>query len=476
MSSSSGKRTLQSEKSNESTGRPTKFFKLDRTYSDVVEDELYDPQPEASKTSPTAANATVPKTQRIQNAYPQLFTTNNGSAADDKDEDSKYWPGMESSIRFDRGGRNGRGNDQGIIADKKQKLQSQPEQSTVSPKEAFLDYQDNAPEYHSSSVFETSNTRQNSGTSDTSDVSTTTQSKRPTLFPTLSSMEGFGEISPPKTITPVRQRGQLSPRPVTQRVTEPLHGPSPSQAKDNTRANAQIRALYKEDSSLSAMSNDPDSTLTPKSTGDIDPDYMPPSNPSYTSRHSRPNNPAPPTSNGLYCETCEAQFDKVTALNQHRKTHAVWQLEYRAARSGPIVSNNGTIVTRNADNDNDNDNGNDNDEGDEEYADQEDDNSDASPGSRSYSVAPSHHNNNNPNKSSNPHRCDWVIPATGKVCGVVFSRPYDLVRHQDTIHRAKKLEFKCEECIKNGINKVFSRNDALVRHMRHVHKKELKRV
>jgi 26S proteasome regulatory subunit N4 len=74
-----------------------------------------------------------------------------------------------------------------------------------------------------------------------------------------------------------------------------------------------------------------------------------------------------------------------------------------------------------------------------------------------------------------PHRCDWIIPATGERCGTSFSRPYDLIRHQDTIHGNKRKEFRCEICRAASVEKVFSRNDALVRHMRHVHNQELKK-
>lgn len=376
------KRALaRSEKSAESIPRPTKFFKLDRTYSDVVEDELYDPQPEPLNTSPKLTSNTAHKTQRIQNVYPELFNQTQGPPdSDDRDDETKYWPGMESGIRFDKA----RGRQSStVIADKKQKMQNQPEQKTVSPKEAFLDYQD--PVATTPSLFGPASTRQSTMTSDTSDSTP----KRPTLFPTLSSLEGFTDMEP-KTITPVRQKEQLSPKPVAP------HGPTPDQVKDNTTANAQIRALYTEDSTVSMTTN---AESTPDG-GDSD--YAP-----------------------YKCEECHQQFEKLATLNTHRKVHAVPMPVYRDQHPTSAAA--------------------------------------AAAGDESES----------PNK--NPHRCDWIIPSTGAVCGVIFSRPYDLVRHQDTIHRAKKLEFKCEECIRSGINKVFSRNDALVRHLRHVHKKEPKK-
>ncbi|BFZ62431.1 regulatory particle non-ATPase [Saitoella coloradoensis] len=69
-------------------------------------------------------------------------------------------------------------------------------------------------------------------------------------------------------------------------------------------------------------------------------------------------------------------------------------------------------------------------------------------------------------RSHGPHRCDWNNPNTGLPCNKVFSRPYDLIRHQETIHAQKKPEYKCEIC---GDDKVFARADALVRHRRVKH-------
>jgi hypothetical protein len=48
----------------------------------------------------------------------------------------------------------------------------------------------------------------------------------------------------------------------------------------------------------------------------------------------------------------------------------------------------------------------------------------------------------------------------------VFSRPYDLTRHGDTIHNARKQKVRCHLYNKE---KTFSRNDALTKHMRAVH-------
>jgi hypothetical protein len=74
------------------------------------------------------------------------------------------------------------------------------------------------------------------------------------------------------------------------------------------------------------------------------------------------------------------------------------------------------------------------------------------------------------NSQSGPHRCDRINPTTGKSCNTNFSRPYDLTRHEDTIHNQRKVKLRCVLCTEE---KLFSRNDALTRHMRVVHPEQL---
>lgn len=70
------------------------------------------------------------------------------------------------------------------------------------------------------------------------------------------------------------------------------------------------------------------------------------------------------------------------------------------------------------------------------------------------------------NSQAGPHKCERINPSTGKPCNAIFSRPYDLTRHEDTIHNARKQKVHCHLCTEE---KTFSRNDALTRHMRVVH-------
>jgi hypothetical protein len=70
------------------------------------------------------------------------------------------------------------------------------------------------------------------------------------------------------------------------------------------------------------------------------------------------------------------------------------------------------------------------------------------------------------NSQAGPHKCERINPATGMPCNTNFSQPYNLTRHEDTIHHARKQQLRCDMCTDG---KTLSRNDALARHMRVVH-------
>jgi hypothetical protein len=70
------------------------------------------------------------------------------------------------------------------------------------------------------------------------------------------------------------------------------------------------------------------------------------------------------------------------------------------------------------------------------------------------------------NSQAGPHRCMRLNPQTGRSCNSIFSRPYDLTRHEDTIHNSRKHKVRCPFCAEE---KTFSRADALTRHLRVVH-------
>lgn len=73
-----------------------------------------------------------------------------------------------------------------------------------------------------------------------------------------------------------------------------------------------------------------------------------------------------------------------------------------------------------------------------------------------------------PSSSSHltPHVCNMTF-SDGSECHRSFTRPYDLARHQETLHAAVRKMYTCEVC--GTHSKTFSRLDALSRHMRLKH-------
>lgn len=79
-------------------------------------------------------------------------------------------------------------------------------------------------------------------------------------------------------------------------------------------------------------------------------------------------------------------------------------------------------------------------------------------------------------RKKDEHVCHLINPHTDKPCDKNFSRPYDLIRHQETIHASLKKIFRCVICegrlnggSGNGKSKTFSRGDALSRHIKVKH-------
>jgi uncharacterized Zn-finger protein len=68
------------------------------------------------------------------------------------------------------------------------------------------------------------------------------------------------------------------------------------------------------------------------------------------------------------------------------------------------------------------------------------------------------------NSQAGPHKCKRINPKTGKLCNAIFSRPYNLTRHEDTIHNDRKQKCSCVYC-----GDQLSRLDGLTRHIRVAH-------
>lgn len=89
------------------------------------------------------------------------------------------------------------------------------------------------------------------------------------------------------------------------------------------------------------------------------------------------------------------------------------------------------------------------------------------------SPSPLEHITSESSNGSEIFTCMIVNSITKQPCSAQFSRSYDLTRHQNTIHAKKKAVFRCFECIsllgQEGYQKTFSRLDALTRHIKSKH-------
>lgn len=88
-----------------------------------------------------------------------------------------------------------------------------------------------------------------------------------------------------------------------------------------------------------------------------------------------------------------------------------------------------------------------------------------------FKVAPSRSSNYDPDVV---HECQLPSPEdSSKVCMRRFSRKYELIRHQETVHSKKKKLFKCYVCVKQDPQigpRIFTRHDTLAKHIRVNHR------
>lgn len=72
------------------------------------------------------------------------------------------------------------------------------------------------------------------------------------------------------------------------------------------------------------------------------------------------------------------------------------------------------------------------------------------------------------------HECQMPSPdEPDKLCLRRFSRKYELIRHQETVHSKKKKLFKCFVCVKQDPSigpRIFTRHDTLAKHIRVNHR------
>ncbi|OBA21030.1 hypothetical protein METBIDRAFT_78125 [Metschnikowia bicuspidata var. bicuspidata NRRL YB-4993] len=88
-----------------------------------------------------------------------------------------------------------------------------------------------------------------------------------------------------------------------------------------------------------------------------------------------------------------------------------------------------------------------------------------------FKMAPSRSSNYDPDVV---HECQLPAPEdASKMCLRRFSRKYELIRHQETVHSKKKKLFKCYVCVKQDPAigpRIFTRHDTLAKHIRVNHR------
>ena len=295
---------------------------------------------------------------------------------------------------------------------------------TISPKEAFLDY-DNTEEDAKMPRFQqiklepgfssqNSNGRMNRG--DTNESSNNDQG-----YPSMATSRSESSSS-----SATRQSGSSFPLlpPSAPAIPQqyPFISESRRQSSSLRSGSDQVPEFPASLTSMESTKSETGQAENVKITPEADESFRSPPS-SQEAPSSRPANTT--ASSGSYtCTTpdCYSRFDTSTKLQKHRRDAHRAASQYTA--SSPTTPTSATHNTQAA------------------------------------------ANNVSRNNAPGPHKCDKVNPQTGKPCNTEFSRSYDLTRHEDTIHNSRKQKVRCHLCTEE---KTFSRNDALTRHMRVVH-------
>ena len=421
--------------------RPT-IPKFDRTMSDAYQDELYNPfttqlPPVSAPSAPSApantmmlspyhnsvremlqaaeaarhntANAAAPSVSPFRANSPLVVTSDSLATSNGADIGSlsATQPGPEVQPQ----------------------IASEPEPKTISPKEAMLDYNELP-----NSKYSLFADNKSGGADYRQHVQEQLQSAPP-LREHVYDM-AVDTTRPP----PWEMKRQTSHIPFNSTPPDAVLGLTPATASTSTKPMPAYTSQHQRNGRLAAGNAEANPefpahlTSMESSISDIAPD---------SSQNSVPELKKPVASSladrGTYTCTyhgCTLRFDTPQKLQRHkREGHRSQQQHFRTSVSPGGNSNS-------SDNNMNNNNNN------------------------------NHNNTNNGahdtplNSQAGPHRCNRINPTTGKPCETVFSRPYDLTRHEDTIHNARKQKVRCALCVEE---KTFSRNDALTRHMRVVH-------
>ncbi|KAJ5871928.1 uncharacterized protein N7529_004281 [Penicillium soppii] len=353
-------------------GMPMGIPKLDRTISDIYQDELYNPSimaaPQVSK--PMTQSHLNPRNfiaDRLNAANQGHMSARSQSPANRRDRspfrpsspfagdmgnEALQQPQMATSVPM---GQNG------MSMNMNMNQSNTGDIKTMSPKDAVLDFQDG-------------------------------EDSMPPLFPSSQADFNLGDA-----LSLRRDSGPMRPMEAFPQYTAPpMSQPQFAFSQQQTRPQSNLLQQAPEFPSLPAV----ESTETPQSQVNIP----------ITEGISRPSNTT--SDAGTYTCTyhnCTHRFDSPSRLQRHKR-----EAHRQTTPGGHLISRDTSLR----------------------------------------------------NSQAGPHKCERINPSTGKACNSIFSRPYDLTRHEHTIHTAGKQKVRCHIC---NEDKTFSRNDALTRHMRVVH-------
>lgn len=337
---------------NQTIGRQASHLRLskfDRTYTDAVEDELYDESSSATQSQNTMSGHVTPnfafarQNQYANPMYRQTGTPTVSHAvphqqprltANLQPSTTRIYPDSNSvydplNIRQDPSRLSS-----SAVADSMSRLQA-PSRTTVSPREAFLDYPDNA-DFREKSLLSKSASPY-SHHNDSGDASNNRDSES-----ILSNDDDFDGTEAVENSIPTNQVSYLVPETRRRQYIPPTAVPISSRTTSQTGS--------------TGLSND----VSGDSTNSSDSEYHP--NATSIRRVSRGSARSVPLAKSFPCPECGKRFDKAQPLQTHRRTS----------------HGKGNIPPSLAD--------------------------------HKFS-------------SSSSHRCDYVDPTTGKICGTVFSRP-----------------------------------------------------
>jgi len=373
--------------------------KLGRTYSDVRQDELYNPEPAMTAPQKRAAVYQKPEIKsENKNSFPRIFQEAqqqhqqdfSHSASGNRDRspfrhNSPFHPTNTSQLPqvIDQ-------NQLAMALALREQMRKEAEQTvapkTISPRDSLLEYQEPENQHGQMALFPPLQDARVPPTHD--DVMSNGGSMHASSHDG-SDLDDFQSMA-------TSRRESIANSSVSSHLDVPRFGYMHQPSFDTMSTNPYY---YTDSSSLGApmQLSDPSATYIKEEMGNPIP------RPLDTSANT-----------GTYTCTysgCGQRFTTSTKLQKHRR-----EAHRKSAPSGNSVSTAAAIASRNA-----------------------------QPG---------------------PHRCMRVNPSTGKPCNTIFSRPYDLTRHEDTIHNIAKAKVRCEIC---DDDKFFSRSDALVRHRRVKH-------